>query len=398
MVFGFVLLALFGCVPPSTPLLAPQVTAAPPPSASLSTTCADSNTFLAKVSILKLPYWPDPFGTNYKPPEGEGAITNASILEDLAGAFCIANQRVRNDLLSLKAIYINPCIEADPRNCANPQPAACTPDSCTVNLPPETVIANSWGFRDPSADKFIATSAALWANGNSAPVLTDYETLRLQALLKKIAGQDVPTIGRYVAALSDDPTAGINTSAAAVLAALAHEFGHAYWFDAFVVKANGVPNPGGPPDFTQFCGGKFYFKAGNGGTWAGPVRLNNTRWVNFGDVRNNHQSDDVDIPTLISHLRKGDFSAGDDLHGALSGELPNGHHNRYKGPWASPLAAMSPDEDFVETYQLYALTQAKPKLTSLQINIFGNIQSIYLDDIPTNVPLKSELKRKMQCF
>ncbi len=198
-------------------------------------------------------------------------------------------------------------------------------------LAPQTMVANSWGFRDQSADKYIATSAALWKNGAHAPVLIDYETMRLGELLNQVSGQNVPNIGRYV-------LADANGSTMTVLAALAHEFGHAYWYDAFVVKSDGSPYPGGPGNFTIFCNGKFYLGAGGHGSWAMPVTFsqNSPRWIEFGEIRNSHQSDDVSISELISNLRSGNYDvAGNHLHGAFSGDQPNGVHNRYRGPWAS---------------------------------------------------------------
>jgi hypothetical protein len=50
-------------------------------------------------------------------------------------------------------------------------------------------------------------------------------------------------------------------------------------------------------------------------------------------------------------------------------------------PWASYYAAVAPDEDFVETYKFYVLTNAKTPLTSLPILINGVI-GWYQKDIP----------------
>src|ERR1700757_5111881 len=92
---------LFACVaPPPTP--ASPVAAGP---ATPAVSCAGSDTFLGKVSVLGLPYWPDPNTDIYQRPQPvppNATVTNPNILEDLAGAFCSANQKVKNDLLSLK--------------------------------------------------------------------------------------------------------------------------------------------------------------------------------------------------------------------------------------------------------------------------------------------------------
>jgi len=188
-----------------------------------------------------------------------------------------------------------------------------------------------------------------------------------------------------------------------VLAVLAHEVGHVFWYDAFVIKPDGSPNPGGPADFTKFCSGTFYEPVGVGlqGSWLLPPGLPDYRWVSFGQPRNYHKADDVDMTKLgfdLNNGARGKFpEAGDLLHGTYSGQLPNGT-NVQNGRWASALAAFSTDEDFVETFQLFVLMHAKTPLQHSRVKIFGGKTQPYYDDIPYTFSQKPELVRKSHCF
>jgi hypothetical protein len=182
-----------------------------------------------------------------------------------------------------------------------------------------------------------------------------------------------------------------------VLAVLAHEVGHVFWYDAFVIKADGSPNPGGAADFSQFCGGTFYTPGvtpggvGQQGSWLLPPTVPDYRWVSFGQPRNYHKPDDVDMTELNFDLNHGKYSeAGDLLHGIYSG-VQNGR-------WASALAAFSTDEDFVETFQLFVLMHARTPLQHSRVKISGTRAQPYLDDIPYTFSLKPELVRKSHCF
>jgi len=63
---------------------------------------------------------------------------------------------------------------------------------------------------------------------------------------------------------------------------------------------------------------------------------------------------------------------------------------------AGALAAFSPDEDFVEAYEWYVLTNARSPLTGLTIQISGH-QGY---DIPPGLsgPGKGPLRAKMDCL
>jgi hypothetical protein len=168
-----------------------------------------------------------------------------------------------------------------------------------------------------------------------------------------------------------------NTATTTVFAVLAHEYGHALWFDTFVVKPDGTPNPGGPADIDVFCGGTYYSIS-----WQDDVMLPDDRWIDFGDVRNRHKTPGTNIDDLRSYLRQGNFVRADNFLQKIY----------LSDEWASLLAAFSPDEDFVESYQLYVLLWSNPNLRS-PIDIAGTTV-----DIPGSWMNRARLQNKLRCF
>jgi hypothetical protein len=76
--------------------------------------------------------------------------------------------------------------------------------------------------------------------------------------------------------------------------------------------------------------------------------------------RNNHSHKDQVLK---------DYGNGDAAHKVKAyRDLDNIYDYGY---WASLFATVTPDEDFVETYKLWALTSASPGLNSLQITVNG---------------------------
>jgi hypothetical protein len=119
-----------------------------------------------------------------------------------------------------------------------------------------------------------------------------------------------------------------------VLAVLAHEYGHVYWFDNFVQP------PGSSQISNTFCNGSFY-------------------------------PDQIDIggyPAVAAALRR--------IHLARQ--------------WASTLAAFSPDEDFVEAFELSVL--AKAGLQKLTFKIDGHSDTVFPP------AAGSGLATKLACF
>ena len=362
-------LSFFGCATPPVP---PQFGGVAAPSSQSVAACTLPK-FLSKVHFLATspPFSLPSSGFQNAPPIDTVTPVdpNGTIASDLMGAFNMAPDFFKNQLCNLTGIYI------DRTGCSGYDPSSCGSD------PAEPL----WGFRafdssGHSAGEFIGTWLGLWKKGalGHAPLFSKFETGRLQTLLNWTSSN--PPVH-----LSANP----DTASMTVLAVLAHEVGHIFWYDVFVVNANGSPHPGGPADFSKFCGGTFYSGVGDGqSSWALPVDVSPNRWVYFGQVRNRHAADDVRMAPFGFALARKQFpDAGERLHGLYSGPR-----------WASALAAFSPDEDFVETFQLYVLMNAGTKLRSSQVKIFGIGGRIYLDDIPANFGQKPELIRKTDCF
>jgi hypothetical protein len=388
---GILISALYGCVSPPPPqggVAAPLLRAA---------AVCSLDTFLSKVHYLAQtspPFSLPSSGFQKAPPIDATPVSNANIRQDLTEAFNAAPDFFKNQLCSLTGIYIDRtgCSSYDPRTCA---------------VTPADAL---WAFRafdstGHSVGEFIGTWLGLWQQGR-APILHTYETARLQNLLNW-------TSSNPPAADFADP----DTSAMTMLAVLAHEVGHIFWYDAFVVQADGKPNPGGAADFSHFCGGAFYTPSVTPGSvregsWLAPPTISATRWVSFGDPRNYHKTDDIDMTKLVADLnrRRPNYpEAGDLLHAVYSGQQLDGT-NAQNGRWASALAAFSTDEDFVETFQLFVLMHAQPQaqasapLKNLRIVIYGSQKNVagrvvpYADDVPANFNSKPELMRKSSCF
>ena len=371
---GVFILALFACVPPPPT----QGGVAAPPSLGAAVCSVDR--FLSKVHYLAQtsPAFSLPTSGFQNVPPIDPTQINANITLDLTDAFNTAPDFFRNQLCELTGVYI------DRTGCTSYDPSSCSGS----NDPSDRL----WGFRafdssGNSAGEFVGTWLGLWQKEvrGHAPVFSKFETGRLQALLNW-----TPSNSQHPPA---HDIAQPDTVAMTVLAVLAHEVGHIFWYDAFVIKPDGRPNPGGAADFSKFCGGTFYEPVGVGplGSWLLPPSVPDHRWVSFGLPRNYHKADDVDMTKLGFYLDHGTFpEAGDLLHLIYSGSQ--------NGRWASALAAFSTDEDFVETFQLYVLMHARTPLLHSRVIIFGTGSQPYVEDIPATFNHKPELVRKSRCF
>ena len=307
---------------------------------------------------MRIPFDPTAVGANHSAPVGNAPVSGA-IADDLGRAYCSAPDFFKRQLLGLTGIYVNPtgCSQGDPNNC---------------NIPPTQITDNSWGYRERpnqshNAGRYIATSAGLWNQGNHAPSFHDYETKLLNILLQ----WNGP---KYTAATPDGPEIS-------VLAALAHELGHVFWYDI------NAPTPGQNYDPKRFCNGNFF-----DGYWQNANMP--PRWRKFGERgQDRHGSGYVEIKDIEDAIAAGDFNLAEALlaTGDTSGDIgiypPN-------GPWASFFGAISPDEDFVETYKFYVLIQAN--LISLPVQIpNGGTRDIPRDYLQS---LKPKLFGKAQCI
>jgi hypothetical protein len=347
---GIITLVLSACPPlPHTP----------PPPPTLAAQVCDAKGNLNNVPFLAGSLTPEP--PFDQTPQPDSAGVNPEIESDLTAGFNAAPQFFKDQLCKLNGIFINRA------GCSGNEPNTC-------NLSDRDVVNNSWGFRKyPSGERYIAISLGLWnfkpcqaPRSVCAPPLQDYETRLNQALLQTLS----PVV------VSTQFGASPNTVAMTVLATLAHEYGHIYWFDSFVIDPNtGAPNPGGPAVITRFCDGGFYPL----GSWPFPVDLPPGRWLSFGEILNQAplSSDVLQLPGLLSpdHLSK----AAARLHKIYS-----------NGRWASTLAAFSPHEEFVETFELFVLRNANPPLQSLKVRI-SNLAPDNIPHPPKTVCFQREL-------
>ena len=358
-IVGFVALVGFACVPPS-----------PPPPPPMAQVCNDG--VLNPVPFLKVPFYPmEPYNQN---PEADSARINPDIQSDLAAAFEAAPPFFKAQLCNLHGIYVNPtgCTGYDPNTC---------------NLSDAGIAENSWGFRlrSPSGEGYIAISLGLWKNNPCqdtekvcAPPFQTYETRRLLALLNVTAGKDL----RPLSAEGHRPRLNVpyyeifpSVPALSVLAALAHEYGHILWWNTFVEP----PGASQVSNTASFCNGNFY----PSGSWQGtPVDIPPDRFVHFGAIR--LQPRNSDVLQLDRFLLSGDYSqAFEVLHRIYS-----------DGRWASALAAFSPDEDFVETFELSVLMNAGMRQAA--ITTYGRAR--HSDNVVRDVTVSPPLQTKLRCF
>jgi hypothetical protein len=360
LIIGLVALLGFACAPPP-PSPAYQV----PPTAQVCQNGALNN----------VPFLAEPFdvgmGMNYAQiPQADPAPINPEIQSDLTAAFNAAPQSFKDQLCGLTGIFINRygCTGYEPNTCG---------------LSDYEVADNSWGLRRPSGQRYIAISLGLWKNNPCQgpqkicpPPFQTYETRLVQVLLNHTAGYDrtSPPAASQLPPNLTSAVASPNTSTMSLLAAMAHEFGHVLWWDTFV-------EPPGSPHATNtgtFCSGGFY----PSGYWQGTVvDVPPGRWIEFGEILD--QPAGSDVSQLSNFLASRSYARVGD---ALSRIYTSGR-------WASALAAYSPDEDFVETFELSVLLNANPRLQSLTFSVGGRPV-----DLLRNVNDASELGRKLRCF
>jgi hypothetical protein len=353
---GFVALVGFACAP------------TPPPPPPMAQVCADG--VLNPVPFLKVPFYPkEPFDQR---PEADSAPVNPDIQSDLAAAFQAAPPFFKAQLCNLHGIYI------DPTGCSGYDPSSCG------SLSDTDIADNSWGFRNTAKEGFIAISLGLWKNNPcegakkvcAAPLQT-YETRRLLALLDRTAEKDL----RSLSAESRRPRLNLPSYAISpdaprltVLAALAHELGHVLWWQIFVPQTRT-----GFMDSSTFCNGNFY----PSGSWQGtPVDLPSHHWLGFGEIR--LQPKNSEVLQLSHFLRSADYSQAFEVL----------HRIYANGQWASALAAFSPDEDFVETFELFVLMNAG--LRQAAITTYGRARRS--DNVVRDVTVSPPLQAKLQCF
>jgi hypothetical protein len=320
-------------------------------------------------------------------------VNDPNIRTDLAAAFN-ANKKFALNMLcppsggysdysGLDAILINIAGCVNKNNMPSTDPNDCS------SMSDQDVADNSWGLRTPvpqgsaacatvgkGCKKYVAISLGLWRGNicsllqtNCAPIFSQYQTLLNQALLDRTLanGRHVRVVPNFSVS-SNDPSN--DDRSLAVLAALAHERGHIYWFEQFVEP------PGSPQikNTDQFCGSAFY----PGGKWQGqyPVGIPGGRFVTFAKLDHNSPLDQAPPNNLQYQL----------LYG-LS-QLINSIY--MGGQYVSLMAAYSPDEDFVESFEWSVLRKSKNKDLGWTANGFP-----ILENGDGHFPA---VKNKLKCF
>jgi hypothetical protein len=389
---GIVAALVVACAPPPPPPLLGTASAAKA-AATVTGICIagqpnSADQFAAAVQVLQQNY--DPQSNHYSPPENniqQGYQLRKQITDDLSSAFSNAPLIVQNSLCGLTGVYINStgCPNGDVNNC-NPFGGSLF----TGN--------SSWGFRGPGPNKgstYIAISGGLWYLGGNynAEAFADYENSILKAYAPWIGG---PTIS------SSTP----NYPWMTVLAALAHELGH--------VRRAQVAIPNGHGSAYHF-GALTHCSIGNGSTidfYSGWDYGNNDRnlqplnhWRNFGNNLNgnNNTTDHSHAPYLVD-----DLNTNQEIDQLYQSTQPSSFNpNPYDQPWASLFSAQNPDDDFAETYVLYALMGKKLDDPSFMGDYLKNLPVTILlgfavdtRDVPKDLlsMYKPTLKQKIQCI
>ncbi len=395
-IIGIATSALFACVQPPPP--GPP----PPPGAKIAAgplcTSVGGITTL-KISVLTpgfnpMDYYPadpnsTPAGYNGPPIDDTVSVANSAMADDFSKAFAIAPPFFQTQLCNLDGVFI------DPTGCSGFGNSNVCTDLQGNRLGNSQIISASWGFRETPPlfpqqssfplghpSRYIAISAGPWYQQNiHAPVYHTYAQRLLNSLLPWTISPQ-PTYG--------NANPGADISAMSVLAALAHEFGHVLWYDTFRPAGSFGSWPWNF-DLQTFCHGKFF-----NASW----RRNNVDppppWRQFGDVQNSHVSGDTSMIDIFVALLRKQRPAGEFLFNIY----------RPGDPWASPFAAFSPDEDFIETFKFYVLANATGTevggaahaLSSLPIAITGNYY--HTANIPNDYAgaRKANLKIKTACI
>jgi hypothetical protein len=259
-------------------------------------------------------------------------------------------------------------------------------------IPRGSTFSPSWGFRDPSNlnNRYIGISQDLWGDNPQTPIAMKFTTYETKVVRGLLTGLNNPPY--FENADPDD-------SKMMLLSVLAHEFGHVLWVDLF------INSPGNDPDFSTFCPGTVP-DASWQNTSANPIKW--ARWRNFGDVADTatdvsdpsdpgDASDDpsyqeIKVRTLKQLIQSGKPNNLKKAHKLIVRLLAS-----TKRPWPSLFGAFSTNEDFVETFTLYILTHANPRLNSLEMTVpvQGSKKRI---DIPATIRYRPLLLAKLACF
>jgi hypothetical protein len=311
----------------------------------------------------------------------------AQMQTDLLNAYCNAPDFFRHHIDAVDYIYIDAT-------------------GCGANWASCPAISGeslySWGRRLAGGYTMIGIPAAIWPSTTTTIPITQYETGALQYLIQ------LPLLGgggNYSSANDypyfPNPSSGFLTNTwLTPLAALAHELGHVRWYEVSARSGYGQPFDFYKLTYDPAASRREHCKVGslsssgtNPGFFAGWASqslgnlVSNIRWRYFGTPQDEH----AQAPTFATDYAH----ATTDLS---KEQLINLLYSSSQ-PWASYLAALSPEEDFVETYKFGTLAGAG--ITSMQLQVPLVTASpppppdVYADYTNGNKPL---LKDKVKCL
>jgi hypothetical protein len=341
---------------------------APSSSRPLATVCTFQGVNLFKIT---------PDDTGYDPSTLTGPTQTTSVdptsqeYVDLQTAFNAAPDFFKTQLCRLKGVFI---------------------------IPRNALYPNSWGFRNPNSPDdggYIGLSQLdLWtdASGNAHPaiVLTDYENNVARSLLLGL-NDPLPSFGTNT---------DTNTGTMTLLAVLSHEYGHFLWNKILVSP------PGADPDYSKFCPGIFP-TASWINTFTTPIKQ--VRYRRFGDFADapvaimdpddpfgsadDPSAQEIKISTLKALLQQPTAKKLKKARKIIVHLLKS-----TKRSWPSLFGTFSANEDFVETFSLFVMSQATPPLSSLIFNTSYADGTSFAIDIPGTIINRGPLANKLLCF
>jgi hypothetical protein len=370
---GLLVALCFACIEvpaPPTPPTVPILAAEPAPHSRIGLQgCnpGDGKSFANAVQVLAPGSGYDPQTLVPPPANMLGTLSNTTqIWSDLVAGFNAAPANFRIKLCNLTAVYI------DTTTCPG------NPLSCFG--------ANSWGFRNPNNtdERYLALSQSIWGSIGQLGALrySVYETnLLAQVMLQEgMPWPSPPPIPPPPGTMVLPPppafspamngNSSVDTAALTVLAALAHEYGHILWYD--VLKAphdnNYKPSVLCRPDPNKKGDGFF------DDSWGGMDVNQPKMWLGFGETMGDQHAPGItQISSLKQAIRNSDFQTAASLLNSLYAPQSSGNPS---GVWPSLFGAISPEEDFVETFKVFILTRpetnAHMPITTMRLNIFAD--------------------------
>jgi hypothetical protein len=322
------------CVPPPIPATPPGGPAATGPGIT-TRTCNNGMDFANSVTVLNGQFDPSKLAPPTVSTSPLGQATPA--FQDFSDAFDAAPKKFQA-LLCNTSVYVDP------------------------------FAVTAWGFRNPNmtSQRFIGLPTGYWGGPsltNHSPPLSLVEgTLLYNAFTTAVGAWD-PTQAAFPY-FNTATSSGNNadTPGMAILAVLAHEYGHTLWFDDIARDK----------DPTPFCRA-VASKKGDGffdSSWSLPIYQPTNYWTPFGLVVGAHTTGLIQISTLQYDLSQIDYqSLAYDMAALYSNDMDRSRR-KGNGLWADLFGAISPNEDFVETFKIAILTDNKGSMpiTSMAIN------------------------------